>query len=79
MKKYAVGDIITLEVRVTEVHPQGFPFGLHANGGPNVHPNPHATAEEKAAALVEQPDVVICEFIEPVEVDASKRLHLRGE
>lgn len=76
MKKYAVGDTVMVPVKVTEVHPQGFKYGLHANGGPNMPPHQNPTAEELAEAKAEQPDLVLAEIaVAGVEVDAHGQVH----
>jgi hypothetical protein len=65
MSKHKVGDVISVSVKIVEVHPQGYPSGLDKHGRPSdptEQPNP---------------DTVICEFADDVEVDAAKRLHLR--
>lgn len=76
MKKYAVGDVIMVPATVTEVHHQGFKYGVHANGGPNMPTHANATAEEIAEAKSEMPDLVLAEIsASGVEVDAHGQFH----
>lgn len=46
--KFKVGDLVTIQVRVTAVHPQGFPSGLTKEGKPAV------------ASELESPDTLDC-------------------
>ena len=82
MKKYTVGDIVMVPVKITEVHSQGFKLGLHPKGGPKMPSDQEAekmSAEEFESYKVEQPDTVIGEFAGDVEVDAAKRLHFGAD
>ena len=82
MKKYAVGDVIMVAVKVTEVHPQGFKLGLHSKGGPKMPSDQEAekmSAEEFESYKVEQPDTVVGEFVGSVDVDAAKRVHFSAD
>lgn len=76
MKKYEVGDTVVVPAKVVAVHSQGYKYGLHANGGPNMPPHSHPTAEEIAEAKTEQPDIVLAEvFADGVDVDAHGQFH----
>ena len=76
MKQYKVGDVIMVPATVVEVHPQGFKYGVHTNGGPNMPPHAHPTADEIAEAKTEQPDIVLAAISAAgVEVDAHGQVH----
>ena len=79
MKKYAVGDVVMIPVTIIEVHPQGFRYGLHANGAPNVPPHANPTEEQLADARKEQPATVIGELSGDFAIDASKRVHFSAD
>jgi hypothetical protein len=76
MKKYAVGDVIMVPVTVLEVHPQGFKYGLHANGGPNMPPHQNPTAAELEEARKELPDTIVASTPDYVNFDSLGRAHL---
>jgi len=75
MKKYAVGDVVMVPVTVIEVHPQGYKYGLHANGGPNMPPHQNPTGEELEAARKELPDRLIASTPDGVSFDSLGRAH----
>ncbi len=77
-KKYAVGDVVMIPVTVVEVHPQGFKYGLHANGGPNMPPHANPTAAELEEAKNELPDQIIASTPDGIEFDSLGRAHFKA-
>jgi len=67
-----------IPVTILEVHPQGFKFGIHANGGPNMPPWERPTAEEIADAKTELPDTLIASTPDGVDFDSHGRAHFRA-
>jgi hypothetical protein len=65
----AVGDTFLITAVVLAVHPQGFKYGVHANGAPNIPPHQNPTAAELEEARTERPDTLEVEFVAP---DGSK-------
>jgi hypothetical protein len=78
MKKYAVGDVVMVPVTIVEVHEQGFKYGLHANGAPNMPPHANPTAAELEDARKELPDTLIASTPEGVEFDSHGRAHFNA-
>ena len=78
MKQYKVGDVIMVPVTVVEVHPQGFKYGLHANGGPNMPPHERPTQDELTEARQELPDLLIASTPEGIEFDSHGRAHFKA-
>lgn len=79
MKKYAVGDVVMVPVTIVAVHPQGYKYGLHANGGPNMPPHSSPTAEEIAEAKTERADTIVAEISGPFEFDAHGHVHFSAD
>ena len=79
MKKYAVGDVVMVPVKILEVHEQGFKYGVHANGAPNMPPHQNPTAEELAEAKKEQPATIIASTPDSVSFDSLGRAHFKSD
>lgn len=74
MKKYAVGDVVSIQVKIMEVHPQGYASGVEVHGiGASQVVRPKNPLEK------ETPDTVIGEFLGVVNVDAAKRIHFSAD